>query len=71
MRTSEFCVKLCKICMRCYVFIKAVMRVFARKLHCSKISRSVLVYINVSEELDASIFRIANDVFCLVGLSCL
>ena len=45
------------------------MRVFATKLHYSKISRRVLVVTNVSEELGASIFRITKDY--LVGLSCL
>jgi len=69
MRTAEFCVKLCRICKRCYVFIKAIMRGFAAKLHYSKISRHVLVVTNVAEELVASIFRIAEDY--LVGLPCL
>lgn len=71
MRTAEFCIKLCRIYMRCYVFIKAVMVVFATKLHYSKISRRVLVVTNISEELGASILKVAKDVVYLVGLSCL
>ena len=51
------------------LFIKAIMRVFATKLHYSKISHRVLVDTNVSEELGASIFRIAKDYS--VGMPCL